>query len=99
MNNNLWMRNIHYRDNGLITIGSVIRYMCPEPIETYMRNDIPMLKSSYLAILLRFPPNIPSISIDDQIEANTLDFIDFYDLGKVFSISSEFGAKFEYREF
>ena len=36
----------------------------------------------------------------NQIGANTLDFIDFYDLGKVFSISSEFGAKFQYsREF
>ena len=45
--------------------------MCPMPIESYMRNDIPIVQSPYPVILLKFPPRLFAITMNHEIEANT----------------------------
>eukprot|EP00957_Ditylum_brightwellii_P154011 11722055-Ditylum_brightwellii.AAC.1 len=41
------------------------------PIESYMRNDIPIVQSPYPVILLKFPTCLFAISMSQEIEANT----------------------------
>ena len=41
------------------------------PIETYMRNDIPIIQSPFPAILLKFPSHICPLCINEEIEAHT----------------------------
>ena len=70
-NKNLWNKNVNHRDNGSISIGSIIRLPCPMPINTYMRCDIPLIVSYQPAILLKFPSTIRSIPMNIEIESNT----------------------------
>jgi hypothetical protein len=70
-NSNLWNKNVNHRDNGAISIGSIIRFSCPLPIESYMRCDIPIMTSHVPAILLKSPKRISTIPINNEIEANT----------------------------
>eukprot|EP00957_Ditylum_brightwellii_P138811 10580935-Ditylum_brightwellii.AAC.1 len=55
MNQPLWQKNLNHRDNGAVSVGSIIRMMCPMLIESYMCNDIPIVQSPYPLILLKFP--------------------------------------------
>ena len=70
MNQNLFQNVLQYRDNGAITVGSVLRYASPQPITTYMRNDIPMLNSNTSAVVLRAPRSFLPIPTRGIIEAN-----------------------------
>lgn len=70
-NKNLWNKNVNYRDNGAISVGSIIRLPCPMPIDSYMRCDIPLIVSHQPAILLKFPRIIRPIPLNNEIEANT----------------------------
>eukprot|EP00957_Ditylum_brightwellii_P050858 3856867-Ditylum_brightwellii.AAC.1 len=45
--------------------------MRPMPIESYMRNGIPIVQSPYPVILLKFPSQLFAISMNHKIEANT----------------------------
>ena len=69
-NSNLWNKNIHHRDNGALSIGSFFRFLCPLPIVTYMRGDIPMLRSHMPCVLLKFPSRIGTVAIEEEIETN-----------------------------
>jgi hypothetical protein len=70
-NSNMWSKNVNHRDNGAISIGSFIRFPCPLPITTFMRGDIPMMKSHMPCILLKTPSRIRTIAINEEIEANS----------------------------
>jgi len=70
-NINLWQKNLNHCDNRAISIGAIIRYACPMPIETYMRNGIPIIQSPFPAIILKFPNRIYHLCINKEIEAHT----------------------------
>ena len=70
-NKNLWNKNVNQRDNGAITVGSIIRIPCPMPVESYMRGDIPLIVSHQPSILLKFPRSLRSIPMNHEIEGNT----------------------------
>ena len=69
-NISFWSDNSNCRDNGSISIGSFIRVMCPKAIDSYMRNDIPLLESGFSFILLKTPPQLISVSINQGVSAN-----------------------------
>ena len=54
-NTNLWRNNVELRDNGIITIGTILRITAPLPIDSYMRGDIPLIQTHYPAIFLHKP--------------------------------------------
>ena len=70
-NSNLWNKNENNRENGAILIGSFIRSPCPLPISQYTRCDIAMIKSHHTVILLKNPVSIPTLPMNNEIEANT----------------------------
>ena len=70
MNQNLFQNALQYRDNGAITVGSVLRYASPYPITTYMRNNIPMLNSNTSVVVLKTPRSFLPIPMMGVIEAN-----------------------------
>ena len=54
-NNNLWLNNVELRDNGVITIGTVFRIICPLPITSYLRGDVPLIETLHPVIVLKSP--------------------------------------------
>ena len=54
-NNKLWSRNPQLRDDGEITIGSIIRFISPLPIKTLMAQDIPMLETRFPVVVMKNP--------------------------------------------
>ena len=71
MNVNLWKKMLNNRDNGAISIRSVIRIACPMPIDSYMKNDICMLNTHQPCILMRYPEFIDTVKMNPDIESNT----------------------------
>eukprot|EP00957_Ditylum_brightwellii_P108216 8256661-Ditylum_brightwellii.AAC.1 len=71
MKQSLWQKNLNCRDNGAVSVGSIIRMMCSIPIVSYMHNNIPIVQSPYPAILLKFSTCLFAISMNHEIEANT----------------------------
>lgn len=51
-NTNLWRNNVELCDNGIITIGTILRITAPLPIDSYMRGDIPLIQTHYPTIVL-----------------------------------------------
>ena len=43
----LWHNNLSIRDNGGISIGTIIRYFKPDPCENHMPDGIPILHSRF----------------------------------------------------
>ena len=54
-NNKLWSRNLQLRDDGEITIGSIVWFISPLPIKTLMAQDIPMLETRFLVVVMKNP--------------------------------------------
>ena len=50
-NKDLWHRNIEYRDNGALTIGSVFYLLAPCPVEHFMKCDIPLMEYRIFQLL------------------------------------------------
>lgn len=69
-NRHLWHMNLSYRDNGVISIGACIRILSPQPIQSYLNQDIPLLVSNYPAVALKLPDIFRSVRMDDQIRRN-----------------------------
>jgi hypothetical protein len=70
-NNTLFDRNMEYRDDGTFTIGVYFRILAPLPIENNMRGDIPLVKTQLPFIVMTAPTNIPSVTINLQVQENT----------------------------
>lgn len=69
-NQELWNRSIELRDNGTVTIGTVLRLLSPRPIQNFMANNVPLLCSHYPALILKNPPIFLHVSIKDLVETN-----------------------------
>lgn len=54
-NTNLWLNNVELRDNGIVTVGTILRIVSPLPVTSYLRGDIPILQSNQPAIVLEKP--------------------------------------------
>ena len=54
-NTNLWLNNVELRDNGVITVGTIMRIISPLPVSSYLRGDIPLIETQHPAIVLKNP--------------------------------------------
>ena len=70
-NKDLWMRNPTLRDDGAITIGTVIRIISPEPVTRLMADDIPMLETRLPVIVMKRPRELFQVVIDKGITSNS----------------------------
>ena len=68
-NATLFNRNIDFRDNGTITIGTIVRVVGPQAIETRM-GDIDMVKTPNPLIVMQRPARLPTFAINSEIQAN-----------------------------
>ena len=71
-NNNMFERNLDFRDNGTITIGTFLRVISPEAIEEYMNGDIPLIRTPCSLIVLKRPTSMPTVSVNYEIQTNQL---------------------------
>ena len=51
----LWDKNVEYRDNGILTIGTIFRVIAPQAIESLWNQDIPMLETDTPVIIMKKP--------------------------------------------
>ena len=72
----LFNKNIDFRDNGVISIGTFFRILTPLPIDNKMRGDIPLIKTHYPLIVMKRPSLKNSIQIRKEIgNHNSLAFV------------------------
>ena len=71
VNNNLWQRNLQYRDNGIMTIGTIFRVFHPLPIKKMMANEIPMIETRYSVVVMNYPVHFHQSPVDITIGGNT----------------------------
>ncbi len=69
-NDKLWTRNPMRRDDGTVTIGTYICVMNPHPILSTWCNEIPIIECRGSAFVMRSPPSVMEVGIDDSITAN-----------------------------
>jgi len=69
-NTTLWNRNVELRDNGVLTMGTVIRVLAPRPIDSLMVGDIPLLNTNFPVIIMNAPTSYLRVSIDYQVQGN-----------------------------
>ena len=72
INQNLWNRNMNHRDNGAIIIGSLICILCPIPVDTWMREGIPLLVTYFPVFVLKYSNITPSIRMHGLIKGEAL---------------------------
>jgi hypothetical protein len=65
----LFDKNINYRDNGVITVGTIMSILAPQPITSSI-NDIPLMETHCPLIVMRRPYTFPETKIDYQIQGN-----------------------------
>eukprot|EP00957_Ditylum_brightwellii_P059466 4514421-Ditylum_brightwellii.AAC.1 len=65
----LFDKNVQYRDNGTITIGTICRLLRSQPVSNFI-NDIPLVKTFEPLIALKHPRLFPTIRINNQISGN-----------------------------
>jgi hypothetical protein len=61
--------NVNFRDNGTITVGAIVRMLCPQPVTNFI-NDIPLLETFEPLIALKRPMSFFTIPVDNQISGN-----------------------------
>ena len=67
-NNNMFNRNIAFRDNGVISIGSYIRILAPMPIISLMNNVTPMVISNFPIVAVKPPLLLESIAASEAVQ-------------------------------
>ena len=70
-NTDLFNRNIEFRDNGVLTIGSYMRILAPMPITTLMNNETPMVESNFPIVALLPPERLPDIRLNMEIQGES----------------------------
>ena len=65
---NLWNDYLSIRDNGGITVGSIIRFFRPKPYEDVMPDLNPMLESRFPACIMKDPAKFLEVNIDYKVE-------------------------------
>ena len=68
-NKRIFHRDLLLRDNGTITCGTYMRLLAPYPVERMMEG-IPLVKTSYPAIVMERPANVPAIVVNSYIQGN-----------------------------
>lgn len=69
-NIDIWNGNTEHRDNGIITVGSLIRFLSPSVVERFMQ-EIPLITFNSRAIALFPLSKYPSIAIENEIVGNS----------------------------
>ena len=69
-NTSLWERNVEFRDNGVISVGAIIRIIAPQPITSMMNGDIPMVQTPFPVIAMKFPLTYPVVTVNQEIQGN-----------------------------
>ena len=64
------MRNPLHRDNGDISVGSVILVLSPPPIKLFLGAEIPILETRGGCILMKTPSVQTEMSINYRIDNN-----------------------------
>ena len=90
INQTIWHRQIELRDNGKLLIGIIIWILVPKPVDTFMRNNIPLLVSHYPVFVMQDPPSFPFQEIHNLGEANQS--FSFYENGLKLNVSNVFTA-------
>ena len=68
---NLWLHNVELRDNGVISIGTILRIVSPLPVSSYLRGDIPILESHQPAIVLHQPSRYLEVLPHENLQGET----------------------------
>ena len=68
-NATLFNRNIDFRDNGTISIGTIVRIVGPQEIESRM-GGIDMVRTPNPLIVMQRPAILPTFGINSEIETN-----------------------------
>jgi len=61
---------MHYRDNGVISIGSIVRMMYPGSIEIILKDDIPVIVTKSVLKPILYPKKIRTVRIKYNVESN-----------------------------
>ena len=69
-NNSLWKRNPQLRDDGVITIGTIIRVLAPLPIKNLMANDVPMLETRFPVVVMMHPRELVPKIVNEGLGGN-----------------------------
>ena len=67
--NNLWDFNTNIRDNGGITVGTVIRLHHVKPIERMMADDCASIVTAKPAVVMKNPMKLNEVNINYQVTA------------------------------
>ena len=64
---NMWNLHTSIRDNGNISIGTIVRFFCPKPYENVMPDGIPSIESRFPVAVMKTPSNLPDVFINYTI--------------------------------
>lgn len=68
-NKDIWNRSLEFRDNGTLTIGSLIRIPNPSPIEKFMQN-VPLISTIERVACLKLIGYFNQIPINNALDGN-----------------------------
>ena len=73
-NERLWLKNASLRDDGTISIGTIIRVFYPLPIESHLgdmaQSPIPSIITRFPAIVMKTPSLLMEVNINSQMTGN-----------------------------
>ena len=64
---NLWKQHISIRDNGGITIGTILRFFQPKPYENIMPDGVPSIESRFPVAVMKTPSKLTKVPINYSI--------------------------------
>ena len=64
---NLWKHHISIRDNGGITIGTILRFFIPKPYENIMPDGVPSIESRFPVAIMKTPSLLSPVPINFSI--------------------------------
>ena len=65
---NLWSHHTSIRDNGGITIGTIIRFFAPKPYENIMPDRVPSIESRFPIAVMKQPNELLDVQINYEIQ-------------------------------
>lgn len=67
----LWGLNPTYRDNGVLSIGTVFRVLAPRPVDQLMYGDVPLLVTKFKTVIMKLPRIFPDVPVELGILGDT----------------------------
>ena len=64
----LWNWNLRIRDNGTITIGSIIRFFKPKPHENVMPDGVPSIVTRIPVAVMRYHIEFMEVCVDKKVQ-------------------------------